>query len=158
MFKINFKIIFVIAISALTVSCNKTATGEILPEPVIEKTVKKSELEKEMDIKRSFCFRTESVSKGNSSQVDILELKLDIVGSSVSGIYNWLPKDKDTREGFINGSITDNVIKGKYQFTYKGKDQILPIIIKMNDDSVIISENKNNAEIAATIARTNCSL
>lgn len=158
MFKFYFKIILVIATSALTVSCNKTATGEILPEPIIEKTVKKSELEKEMDIKRSYCFRTESVSKENSSQVDILELKLDIVGSSVSGIYNWLPKQKDTREGFITGSMDDNIIKGKYQFTQEGKEETIPILIKLNEDSVIISDDKNGVGIGAVINRTNCSL
>ncbi len=156
--KFNFKMFVLIAISAFFMSCNKTATVETLPEPVVEKAIKKSELEKEIDIKRSYCFRNEIPSKDNSTDIDILELKLDIIGNSVSGIYNWLPKFKDRREGSITGLIENNIIKGKYQFTQEGKEQTIPIVIKLNEDSVIISDDNNGLGIGAVINRTNCSL
>jgi len=158
MSKFNFKILIIVVISAFTMSCNKTVTVETLPEPVMEKDIKKSELEKEIDIKRSYCFRNEIPFKENSEDIDILELKLDIIGTSVSGIYNWLPKFKDRREGSITGLIENNIIKGKYQFTQEGKEETIPIVIKLNEDSVIISDDKNGVGIGAVINRTNCSL
>ncbi|WP_157480471.1 hypothetical protein [Gillisia sp. CAL575] len=139
-------------------SCNKSATVEALPEPVLEKTMKKSELEKEIDIKRSYCFRNEIPFKDNSDDIDIIELKLDVIGKSVSGIYNWLPKFKDRREGTITGVIQDDIIKGKYNFTQEGKEETIPITITLNEDSVIVSDDKNGLGIGAVIKRTNCSL
>ncbi|TVZ28438.1 hypothetical protein JM83_3568 [Gillisia sp. Hel_I_86] len=156
--KFNFKILIIVALSAFAMSCNKTATVKTLPDPVIEKTVKKSELEKEIDIKRSYCFRNETRFKENSEDVDILELKLDVIGNSVSGIYNWLPKFKDRREGTITGLIEDDIIQGKYKFTQEGKTATVPIVIQLNEDSVIISEDANGIGIGGTINRTNCSL
>ncbi len=154
----NFKILIIVTISAFILSCNKTASIDTLPEPVLEKAINKSELEKEMDIKRSYCFRSEIPFKENSEDIDILELKLDVIGNSVSGIYNWLPKFKDRREGTITGLIEKNIIKGKYQFTQEGKEQTIPIVIKLNEDSVIISDDKKGVGIGAVINRTNCSL
>lgn len=156
--KFIFKILIIVAVSAFALSCNKTASIETLPEPVLVKAIKKSELEKEIDIKRSYCFRNEIPFKENSEDIDILELKLDVIGTSVSGIYNWLPKFKDRREGTITGLIEKNIIKGKYQFTQEGKEETIPIVIKLNDDSVIISDDKNGVGIGAVINRTNCSL
>lgn len=156
--KFHFKNIIVVALFILTMGCNKTSTVENLPEPVTEKVITKSELEKEIDIKRSYCFRNETQFKENSEDIDILELKLDVFGKSVTGIYNWLPKFKDRREGTITGLIDENVIKGKYQFTQEGKEQTIPIEIQLNEDSVIISEDKNGIGIGAKINRTNCSL
>jgi hypothetical protein len=103
--KSNFKILIMLALAAFTMSCNKTSSLETSPELVLEKAIKKSELEKEIEIKRSYCFRNETQLKENSGDVDILELKLDVIGNSVSGIYNWLPKFKDSREGTITGII-----------------------------------------------------
>lgn len=156
--KFHFKNIIVAALFILTMGCNKTSTVENLPEPVTEKVITKSELEKEIDIKRSYCFRNETQFKENSEDIDILELKLDVFGKSVTGIYNWLPKFKDRREGTITGLIDENIIKGKYQFTQEGKEQTIPIEIQLNEDSVIISEDKNGIGIGAKINRTNCSL
>lgn len=156
--KFHFKNIIVAALFILTMGCNKTSTVENLPEPVTEKVITKSELEKEIDIKRSYCFRNETQFKENSEDIDILELKLDVFGKSVTGIYNWLPKFKDRREGTITGLIDENIIKGKYQFTQEGKEQTIPIEIQLNEDSVIIAEDKNGIGIGAKINRTNCSL
>ena len=156
--KFNFKILIMVALAAFTMSCNKTSSLETLPEPVMEKTIKKSELEKEIDIKRSYCFRNEIQLGENSEDVDILELKLDIIGSSVSGIYNWLPKFKDRREGTLTGLIEENIINGKYQFTQEGKEQSIPIVIQLNEDSVIVKNDTKGLGIGATITRTNCSL
>jgi len=139
-------------------SCNKTATVETLPEPIVEKKINKSEIEKEIDLKRTYCFRNEIPFKDNSTDIDILELKLDIIGSSVSGIYNWLPKFKDRREGYITGFIENDVINGRYQFTQEGKEQTIPIIIKLNENSVVISDDKKGVGIGAVINRTNCSI
>jgi hypothetical protein len=156
--KSKFKILIMLALAAFTMSCNKTSSLEKSPETLLEKAIKKSELEKEIDIKRSYCFRNETQLKENSGDVDILELKLDVIGNSVSGIYNWLPKFKDRREGTITGLIEENLIKGKYQFTQEGKEETIPIVIQLNEDSVIISEDRNGIGIGATINRTNCSL
>ena len=156
--KFNFKILIIVALVAFNISCNKTASVESLPEPVMEKTTKKSELQKEIDIKKSYCFRNEIQLKENSEDIDILELKLDVVGNSVSGIYNWLPKFKDRREGTITGLIDENIIDGNYEFTQEGKVATIPIKIQLNEDSVIIADDKNGVGIGATINRTNCSL
>lgn len=139
-------------------SCNKTANVDTLPEPVVEKANKKSELQKEIDIKRSYCFRNEISHKSNPKDLDILELKLDVVGTSVTGIYNWLPKFKDSREGTIIGVIKKDIIQGKYEFIQEGKTTIIPIEIKLNEDSVMISDDKKGLGIGATIQRTNCAL
>tara|TARA_R100000935_G_C2835867_1_gene168049 strand:- start:1687 stop:2142 length:456 start_codon:yes stop_codon:yes gene_type:complete len=147
-----------VIVSTFCMSCNKTATVETLPEPIVEKKINKSEIEKEIDLKRTYCFRNEIPFKDNSTDIDILELKLDIIGSSVSGIYNWLPKFKDRREGYITGFIENDVINGRYQFTQEGKEQTIPIIIKLNENSVVISDDKKGVGIGAVINRTNCSI
>ncbi len=156
--KLNFKILIISALLVFTISCNKKASVESLPEPVMEEVTKKSEIQKEMDIKRSYCFRNETPFKENSEDIDILELKLDVIGNSVTGIYNWLPKLKDRREGTITGLIDNNIINGKYEFTQEGKFAIIPIQIQLNEDSVIITDDNAGVGIGATIDRTNCSL
>ncbi len=156
--KINFKIPFIVALLTFTMGCNKKASVESLPAPIMEEVTKKSEIQKEIDIKRSYCFRNETQFKENSEDIDILELKLDVIGTSVTGIYNWLPKLKDRREGTITGLIDDNVINGKYEFTQEGKLETIPIKIQLNEDSVIIADDKTGVGIGATINRTNCSL
>lgn len=149
----------IIAFFALTMSCNKNASVETLPGPVIDNdAVKKSQAEKEIDLKRTYCFRNEHQYKENSEDVDILELKLEVIGNSVTGIYNWLPKFKDRREGSITGLIENDIIKGKYQFTQEGKEESIPIEILLKEDSVIISEDTRGVGIGAVINRTNCSL
>lgn len=158
MIKIEFKRLFILSIISFTMSCNKTATVEALPEPVTENAIKKSKLEKEMDLKKSYCFRNETPYKENAEDIDILELKLDVIGSSVTGIYNWLPKFKDRREGTITGSIEKNIITGKYQFIQEGKEATVPIQIQLNDDSVVIAEDDKGLGIGVVISRTNCSL
>ncbi len=158
MLKFSFKSLLFTVFIGFTLSCNKTTSIDPLPEPVMEISVKKSEAQKEIELKRSFCFRNETVHKENPENIDILELKLDIIGSSVTGIYNWLPKFKDKREGFITGIIAENIIQGKYQFTQEGKEETIPIEIQLNQDSVIISEDDKGVGIGAVIDRTNCSL
>ena len=143
---------------ALIFSCNKEVKEEVLPEPVVESDVPKSQVEKEVDIKKSFCFRNETPYNENAEDIDILELKLDVIGSSVSGIYNWLPKFKDRREGTITGVIEDNKIKGKYMFMQEGKEQSIPIQIELNDSSVVVAEDNQGLGIGAVINRTDCSL
>lgn len=157
MHKFIIKISMLSLLLAFSVSCNKTVNVDTIPEPVVEKVTKKSELQKEIDKKRSFCFRNEYAFE-NSNDLDILELKLDIVGNSVTGIYNWLPKFKDRREGTITGLIEENIIQGKYEFMQEGKTTIIPIKIQLNEDSVIISDDNKELGIGATIKRTNCSL
>ena len=142
----------------LIFSCNKEVKEEALPEPVVESNVPKSQVEKEVDIKKSFCFRNETPYKENAEDIDILELKLDVIGTSVSGIYNWLPKFKDRREGTITGVIEDNKIKGKYLFMQEGKEQSIPIQIELNDSSVVVAEDNQGLGIGAVINRTDCSL
>ncbi len=158
MLKFNFKTLLVFVFIGFTLSCNKTASVDTLPETVMENTSKKSAAQKEIEIKRSFCFRNETPFKENPVNIDILELKLDIIGSSVTGIYNWLPKFKDRREGTITGIIEDNKIQGKYLFTQEGKEETIPIEIQLNEDSVIISDDTKGVGIGAIINRTNCSL
>lgn len=158
MLKFSFKALLFTVFIGFTLSCNKTASIDSLPEPVMDIPVKKSEAQKEIEFKRSFCFRNETAPKENSENIDILELKLDIIGSSVTGIYNWLPKFKDKREGTITGIIAENIIQGKYQFTQEGKEETIPIEIQLKKDSVIIAEDDKGVGIGAVIDRTNCSL
>jgi len=158
MLKFNFKALLIFLLIGFTLSCNKTASVGTLPEPVLENSTKKSAAQKEIEIKRSYCFRNETPFNDNPENIDILELKLDVIGSSVTGIYNWLPKFKDRREGTITGSIDENKIQGKYQFTQEGKEETIPIEILLNEDSVIISNDTKGLGIGATISRTNCSL
>ncbi len=158
MFKFNYSLLLVASFLAVLMSCNKVNNVETLPEPVVERSLPKSQIEKEVDIKKSYCFRNETPYNGNAEDIDILELKLDVIGNSVSGIYNWLPKFKDRREGTITGIIEDNMIIGKYEFTQEGKVASIPIEINLKEDSVIISEDTKGIGIGATIDRTNCSL
>lgn len=158
MLKLNFKILLIACFMAVSVSCNKETKVEPLPEPVIENNVPKSQIKTEVEIKKSYCFRNETPYKENAKDIDILELKLDVIGSSVSGIYNWLPKFKDRREGVITGKIIGNKIEGKYEFSQEGKVDTVPIEIQLNEDSVIVFDDPNGIGIGATINRTNCSL
>src|SRR5687767_12837438 len=65
---------------------------------------------------KSICF--EKLEGANKKDSTIIRLQID--GNQVSGIYWWLPHQKDSRVGDIRGTIHENEISGKWIYMQEG--------------------------------------
>lgn len=72
---------------------------------------------------------------------DSLEMHLKIDENKVSGIYNWLPAEKDSRKGKISGTKSGNSINGKYEFVQEGGKYTQPILIELHENSATVTTN-----------------
>ncbi len=64
----------------------------------------------------ALCFlRTE----GNNNQ-DTTSIELVIKGDKVTGLMNWMPYEKDSRKGKLNGTIKNDTINAVWSFMQEG--------------------------------------
>lgn len=120
----------------LILSCN---TGKKEKIPVSSGA--ESEVEKEV---LSLCFLSTANEVQVENQVlrDSVILKLEIKGKKVTGIYEWVPAEKDSRRGRFEGTKVGENITGKYDFWQEGIQDTLPINIQIKEDTAIIITNK----------------
>ncbi len=92
----------------------------------------------EVSEEKLLCFRNEYPFEDNSGRMDIEELTLVITGNQVTGMYNWLPAEKDQRKGKLTGSISGSTINAKYTFMQEGVEDSADIIIQIDDDKASV--------------------
>jgi hypothetical protein len=108
--------------------------------------------------KITLCFRNENPHHNMPTLKDIEELNLFLKNGKVTGTYNWLPAEKDKREGSLSGSINTNVIKALYTFEQEGiKDTTLIKIVLLNNKAVITGGSLELG-LNTTIDKIDCTL
>lgn len=130
---------------------NKT-TSETTPKSETKVATSKVSHEK-------LCFLTTSGASEIQGKIvqDSLVLNLGIEGNKVSGIFNWIPAEKDVRRGKLLGTKKGNLISGKYSFVQEGKEQTQSIQIQLEATTakVIINSGKEG-EMLVEIEKVVC--
>jgi hypothetical protein len=65
---------------------------------------------------------------------DLSELKLDIQGDEVTGIFNVLPYEKDASTGTLKAKKTGNIIRGEWTYMIEGSNQSEEVEFKLEGD------------------------
>jgi hypothetical protein len=102
------------------------------------------------------CFRNEYPFEDNSGKMDVEELTLTITGSEVTGMYNWLPAEKDQRKGSLTGTLEGNSIKAKYIFIQEGIENSADISIKIEDNHATVSGGTPELGLESTLKKAEC--
>ncbi|HET8838322.1 MAG TPA: hypothetical protein VFM82_04930 [Flavobacteriaceae bacterium] len=88
---------------------------------------------------------------------DSLVLQLEIRGKDVTGIYNWIPAEKDSRRGKISAEKEGNSIQGSYVFAQEGTQQSQPIHIELQENGVKVATNSGQPdEMKVKIEKVDC--
>ncbi|SEL07347.1 hypothetical protein [Parapedobacter koreensis] len=81
------------------------------------------------DQEQKYCFlRTEGTQQQDSSYVQLV-----IRGSTVSGIYNTIPYEKDARRGTVLGKLENGAIDLVWTFTQEGMQDTLRVVFTLQD-------------------------
>ncbi len=86
-------------------------------------------------ITNMYCFRQLS---SNGSVTDSLFIQLTVNGDSVTGIWNWLPAEKDKMVGTLAGTIHNNEAKAIYTYTAEGQTAKEEKLFKIDGDTLRI--------------------
>ncbi len=120
------KNIIFIVIGIFTIACQEKAkNGEFKNS--------KEKTEEALISPKKMCFlsvlgNTEIQGKKVS---DSLIMQLEIHGNTVTGTYDWIPAEKDSRRGKISAKKEGNQIRGSYIFTQEGRKQTQHIEIDL---------------------------
>ncbi len=69
---------------------------------------------------------------------DTVDLSVNIVGDSVTGMLRYNMFEKDDSEGFIKGKMTDSVIVAEYTFVAEGQESnINEVMFMLKPDAAI---------------------
>jgi hypothetical protein len=102
------------------------------------------------------CFRNEYPFEDNSGKKDVEELTLAITGNEVTGMYNWLPAEKDQRKGSLTGTLEGNSIKAKYIFMQEGIENSADINIQIEVNKASVSGGAPELGLESTIKKAEC--
>ena len=110
----------------------------------------------EVSEEKLLCFRNEYPFEDNSGKMDVEELTLTITGNEVSGMYNWLPAEKDQRKGTLTGTLQGNTIQAKYIFMQEGVENSTDINIQIDDKEASVSGGAPELGLASTLKKAEC--
>jgi len=86
-----------------------------------------------------YCFRQLS---SNGSVTDSLFIQLTVKGDSITGIWNWLPAEKDKMVGTLAGTIHNNEAKAIYTYTAEGQTAKEEKLFKIDGDTLRIKNGE----------------
>jgi hypothetical protein len=90
----------------------------------------------------SLCFlRTDGKSNQDSTSIELV-----IKGNKVSGQMNWLPYQKDSRKGKLDGVIAGDTIKATWTFMQEGMTDTLGLKFKLDKDQLAQKPFKLNTQ------------
>lgn len=87
----------------------------------------------------TYCFRQLS---SNGSVTDSLFIQLTVNGDSITGIWNWLPAEKDKMVGTLAGTIHNNEAKTIYTYTAEGQTAKEEKLFKIDGDTLRIKNGE----------------
>jgi hypothetical protein len=90
----------------------------------------------------SLCFlRTDGKSNQDSTSIEMV-----IKGNKVSGQMNWMPYQKDSRKGKIDGVIAGDTIKATWTFMQEGMTDTLGLKFKLDKNQLTQKPLKLNTK------------
>ncbi len=90
----------------------------------------------------SLCFlRTDGKSNQDSTSIELV-----IKGNKVSGQMNWMPYQKDSRKGKLDGVIAGDTIKATWAFMQEGMTDTLGLKFKLDKDQLTQKPLKLNTK------------
>jgi hypothetical protein len=90
----------------------------------------------------SLCFlRTAGKANRDSTSIELV-----IKGDKVSGQMNWLPYQKDSRKGTLDGMIKGDSIQAKWSFMQEGMQDTINLKFKLNNDQLVQKPLKLNVK------------
>lgn len=132
--------IWILAASFIAVSCNSTGNKN-------ETIVTDSSAVNDTTIHRTpnahaLCFlRTE----GNTNQ-DTTSIELVIKDNKVSGLMNWMPYQKDSRKGKLQGTIQNDSIQAVWSFMQEGMTDTINLQFKIDNNQLLQKPLKLNTK------------
>lgn len=87
---------------------------------------------------KELCYLDVTQSKNDPAIIDTMSLTVSINGKNVTGIYNWLPYEKDRKTGTYTGTINDSVVNAIYTYNSEGQVQKEELIFKLNNQTALI--------------------
>ncbi|RFZ94736.1 hypothetical protein D0C36_04145 [Mucilaginibacter conchicola] len=88
-----------------------------------------------------YCFiHTEGTSNQDTTAVHLL-----LKSGKVTGEMKWLPKEKDSRKGTLNGTITGDEIKAVWSFMQEGMKDSINVAFKLSAQELAQKPLKVNA-------------
>lgn len=88
-----------------------------------------------------YCF----IRKEGTSNQDTTAVHLLLKGDKVTGEMKWLPKEKDSRKGTLNGTLTGNQIKAVWSFMQEGMKDSMNVAFKLSGQELAQKPFKVNA-------------
>lgn len=149
-------------LAAFLASCTHSTTSEDTQNQE-KQTIENQFIEKVTVSTKTECFRNETGYTDDSDKKDIEELVLKIEyqneNKKVTGVYNWLPAEKDQRRGTFEGILKDDIISANYIFMQEGIQDTVAITILLENNKVTINSiHPENEELGlkTTIAKVDC--
>lgn len=133
---------------------NKKKNSQTAEKPEVEKSIDQPGLSRE-----NLCFLStigSSEIQGKTVQ-DSLRLTLEIRKNKVSGTYDWIPAEKDSRKGKLSGTKKGNLITGEYVFMQEGMEQTQPIVIELHENFAKVTTNGRKPDkMVVNIEKVKC--
>ena len=110
---------------------NQAKTDTVVAGDTLAKA-KASQLANNTSAVSSLCFlRTEGKAKQDSTSIELV-----IKGERVTGQMNWLPYQKDSRKGTLDGVIKGDLIQAKWSFMQEGMLDTINLKFKLDKDQL----------------------
>lgn len=144
-------ILFCVVLTIGLVSCQDSNSN------TSESTTKEADVKTEETetTQTQYCFRNEFPHDGSEDK-DVLELEINVNGTSATGKYNWLPAFKDQRKGVFRGEFKENMVKGEYNFQQEGTATTVPIEIVLKENQAFVKGGDPALGLEASIAKVKC--
>jgi len=139
-------IILCCAASLAIVSCSSNQNKQSTKDSVVTSdSVVKTQSTVESNntpVASSLCFlRTDGKSNRDSTSIELV-----IKGNKVSGQMNWMPYQKDSRKGKLDGVIAGDTIKATWTFMQEGMTDTLGLKFKLDKDQLTQKPLKLNTK------------
>ena len=127
----------ILALAFIMVSCNDTGDKS---EAASIDTLADSSTPKRTPNAHALCFlRTE----GNNNQ-DTTSIELVIKNNKVTGLMNWMPYEKDSRKGKLQGTIKNDSIQVAWSFMQEGVTDTIILQFKLDNNQLMQKPLKFN--------------
>ena len=73
--------------------------------------------------------------------------------NNVTGQYDWLPAERDSRRGEVNGKLVDGKIEANCTFYAEGEEYEEPVVFEISDAEVVVKEG---GEVINTLPKVDC--
>lgn len=82
----------------------------------------------------------------HTSGKDSTYVELTVTGDKVSGKMNWIPYQKDSRKGTLEGAFKKDTIHGKWRFMQEGMNDTLAVDLILKDNHLLQKPLKLNTK------------